>query len=213
MVHYSALIMPFSALTADPPGQDGDPVAAALGRRLRTARQTRSWTLDDLAEASGVSRRMIVTIEAGRANATLNTLLRLAAAVEIPLAELVSGSSAGGSVTVTGAGHHAALWQGEHGGSAVLVANARTPDALELWQWHLEPGEEYVSQPHSPGTRELLHVTRGRLDLVVGSDSVTLDTGAGASFAADVPHAYRAAGRRAADFTMTVLEPIGRSHA
>lgn len=205
--------MPSSALSPDQPGTDGDPVAAALGRRLRTARQARSWTLDDLAEASGVSRRMIVTIEAGRGNATLNTLLRLAAAVEIPLAELVSGSAASASIVVTEVGDHVALWKGKGGGTALLVANARTPDALELWQWHLEPGEEYASQPHSPGTRELLHVTRGRLELMVGSDCVTLDTGAGASFTADVPHAYRAAGRRAADFTMTVLEPIGRSHA
>lgn len=212
-MHYSALTMPSSALSLDHPSHDGDPVAAALGRRLRGARQARSWTLDDLAEASGVSRRMIVTIEAGRGNATLSTLLRLAAAVEIPLAELVSDSTAGTSVIVTEAGGHAALWQGEAGGTAHLVANARTPDALELWQWHLEPGEEYVSQAHSPGTRELLHVTRGRLELVVATDSVTLDAGAGASFAADVPHAYRAAGRRAVDFTMTVLEPIGRSHA
>lgn len=212
-MHYSALIMPFSALSPNQRGTDGDPVAAALGRRLRTARQARAWTLDDLAEASGISRRMIVTIEAGRGNATLNTLLRLASAVEIPLAELVSASAPDANVMITEAGDHVAFWKGEGGGTALLVANARTPDALELWQWHLEPGEEYVSQPHSPGTRELLHVTRGRLDLVVGSDCVTLETGASASFTADVPHAYRVEGRRATDFTMTVLEPIGRSHA
>lgn len=205
--------MPSSALSPENASETGDPVATALGRRLRAARQARSWTLDDLAEASGVSRRMIVTIEAGRGNATLATLLRLAAAVEIPLAELVSGPATSTSVVVTAPADHAALWRGPGGGSAVLTAHARTPDALELWQWHLEPGEEYLSQAHSPGTRELLHVTRGRLELVVGSDCITLDTGAGASFTADVPHSYRAAGRRAADFTMTVLEPIGRSHA
>lgn len=188
-----------------------DPVAQALGRRLRAARAARDWTLDDLADASGVSRRMVVTIEAGRGNATLGTLLRLAAAVEIPLAELVGGPADASPVHVTTSGAGRTLWQGPAGGSAVLVSHARMPDALELWQWHMEPGEEYASGAHSPDTRELLHVTRGRLLLDVGGESVPLGPGDGASFGADVPHAYRTAGARAVHFTMAVLEPMRRS--
>jgi transcriptional regulator with XRE-family HTH domain len=187
-VHYSALIMETTALSDRDPDSPGiDPIAGALGQRLRAARLDRTWTLDELAAASGVSRRMIVTIEAGRANATLGTLVRLAAAVS----------------------EQRTLWRGPAGGSGVLISHARTPDALELWHWHLKPGEEYTSEAHTPGTYELIAVTRGRLLLTVGDEEVVLTSGA--SFRADAPHAYRNTTRRPVDFTMTVFEPIGRT--
>lgn len=186
-----------------------DPVAVALGQRLRAARLSLSWTLDDLAAASGVSRRMIVTIEAGRANATLSTLLRLASAVQVTLAELVRGTSGESAIDVTEPPEQRTLWSGPAGGSAVLVAHTRTPDALELWQWHLEPGEEYATDAHTPGTRELLWVTRGRLRLTVGDEEVVLASGA--SFRADAPHSYRNTTNQPVDFMMTVFEPMGRT--
>ncbi|HEY8589832.1 MAG TPA: helix-turn-helix domain-containing protein [Naasia sp.] len=38
-------------------------LAAAIGARVRDLRQDRRWTLDQLAEAAGVSRRMVVNVE------------------------------------------------------------------------------------------------------------------------------------------------------
>ena len=49
-----------------------DQVAEAVGRRIREARAERGWTLDELADRSGVSRRMIVNVEAGTSNASLD---------------------------------------------------------------------------------------------------------------------------------------------
>ncbi len=209
-MHYSALIMETTALSDRDPDSPGiDPIAGALGQRLRAARLDRTWTLDELAAASGVSRRMIVTIEAGRANATLGTLVRLAAAVQVPLAELVGGTSGESAIVITEPSEQRTLWRGPAGGSGVLISHARTPDALELWHWHLKPGEEYTSEAHTPGTYELIAVTRGRLLLTVGDEEVVLTSGA--SFRADAPHAYRNTTRRPVDFTMTVFEPIGRT--
>ena len=37
-------------------------LAVAIGARVRHERQARRWTLDQLAEAAGVSRRMLVTV-------------------------------------------------------------------------------------------------------------------------------------------------------
>jgi transcriptional regulator with XRE-family HTH domain len=161
-------------------------VPVDVGRRVRDARVARGWTLDQVAERSGVSRRMIVNVEAGTSNASIATLLRLATALRVSLAELVAG------------------------GCAVLVASADTPDMLELWEWRMEPGESYESEAHRPGTRELLHVISGRLTLVVGDDLHDLHVGDAASFAADHPHRYANGGRRPLRFTMTVLEPRAR---
>src|SRR6478735_6441321 len=48
-VHYAALM---DQGTAD--------LATAIGARVRQVRQSRRWTLDQLAEVAGVSRRMVV---------------------------------------------------------------------------------------------------------------------------------------------------------
>ena len=182
-----------------------------VGRRVRVAREDLGWTLDRLAEASGVSRRMIVNVEAGRSNASIATLLRLANALGVSLADLVAESVAGSgddAVTVSVAIDREPLWRGELGGTAVMVASADTPDMLELWQWRMHPGEEYVSIPHRPGTRELLHVISGSLRLTVDGVERVLRVGDAASFSADVPHAYACAGRTPVRMEMTVYEPI-----
>jgi transcriptional regulator with XRE-family HTH domain len=185
-------------------------VPEAVGRRVRAARAARGWTLDQLAEISGVSRRMVVNVESGRANASISTLLRLATALHVSLADLVSDTSEAAGVVVTAREGRQPLWRGESGGQAVMVAAAGTPDMLELWDWVLEPGEVYESEPHRPGTRELIHVISGQVRLTVGAEVHDLRTGAAASFPGDVAHAYANAGRRPARFAMTVFEPLPR---
>lgn len=184
-----------------------DEIPLAVGRRVREARMARGLTLDQLAERSGVSRRMIINVEAGSSSASITTLLRLATALNVALADLVSDGPAGQSCVVTSAAARQPLWQGELGGTAHLVAAA---DTLELWDWTLQPGETYPSEAHRLGTRELIHVLAGRLELVTGGATHVLATGDGASFSADAPHSYGCVGRRPVRFAMTVLEPMSR---
>lgn len=193
-----------------PQGMISEQVPEAVGRRVRESRAERGWTLDQLAERSGVSRRMIVNVEAGTSNASIATLLRLANALQVSLAELVADTPAGRPVLVSQATQRVPLWSGEAGGSAVLVSAADTPDMLELWDWTLGPGDVYESEAHRPGTHELLHVLSGRLTLTVGGAVHHLRAGDAASMVADEPHSYGNRGRRPVRFTMTVLEPLPR---
>jgi transcriptional regulator with XRE-family HTH domain len=187
-----------------------DHLPEAVGRRVREARTERGWTLDQFADRSGVSRRMIVNVEAGTTNASIATLLRLASALHVSLADLVGGQAQDQRLVVTRAAGRTPLWRGDAGGSAVMVASADTPDMLELWEWTLEPGESYASEPHRPGTHELLHVTAGQLTLTVDGTPQVLRSGDAGSLAADIAHAYANEGRRPTRFTMTVLEPLTR---
>jgi transcriptional regulator with XRE-family HTH domain len=187
-----------------------DRVPEAVGRRIRAARAARGWTLDQLAEHSGVSRRMIVNVESGSSNASITTLLRLATAVHVTLAELVTDTSSTDTVVLTTPDGREPLWRGEAGGLAVMVAAADTPDMLELWDWTLGAGEHYASEAHRPGTRELLHVVDGQVRLTVGDEVHDLGEGEAASFAGDVAHGYGNPGRRLARFSLTVFEPLPR---
>ncbi|MGH3178715.1 MAG: helix-turn-helix domain-containing protein, partial [Streptosporangiaceae bacterium] len=66
-----------------------DSVARAIGDRVRQGRAGRGWTLYQLAERSGVSRRMLVSIEQGSANPSIATLLLISDALGIGLPALV----------------------------------------------------------------------------------------------------------------------------
>src|SRR6266480_5308543 len=184
-----------------------DSVARAIGGRVRQGRNRRGWTLDQLAERCGVSRRMLVSIEQGSANPSIATLLLISDALGIGLPALVDMGRAPG-LRVTRAGSAPVLWRGKLGGQAVLVAGTEPPDVTELWDWTLGPGESHSTEAHAAGTRELLLVLDGQLELRVGQHAEVLATGDSASFAGDLAHEYVNAGSaQVARFALTVFEP------
>ena len=186
-------------------GADG--VARAIGGRVRQGRAGRGWTLDQLAERSGVSRRMLVSIEQGSANPSIATLLLISDALGIGLPALVEMDHPPG-LRVTRAGAAPVLWRGKRGGQAVLVAGTEPPDVTELWDWTLGPGEGHSSPAHAAGTRELLLVLDGQVEVRVGQHVEVLATGDSASFAGDLPHGYANPGSaQVARFALTVFEP------
>jgi len=145
-------------------------LAAAIGARVRHERQTRGWTLDQMAASAGVSRRAVVNVEQGTANPSVGTLLRVSDALGIGLPALVA-PPAPKPVTVTRAGHGAALWTGEHGGRGILVAGTEPPDVAELWDWTLAVGDRHDSEAHVAGTN-VADAVESRAFLVLTADEV-----------------------------------------
>ena len=179
-----------------------------IGERVRQHRTARGWTLDELSDRSGVSRRMLITIEHGEGNPSIATLLRISDALGVGLPVLVAVERPS-AVTVTAAGRAPVLWRGPRGGQAQLVAGTEPPDVVELWDWTLQPGEAHTSEAHTAGTRELLLVLEGSVDLRVGDRTDRLEAGDSAAFAGDVAHGYAASPDTAtpARFALTVFQP------
>ena len=181
-------------------------LASAIGVRVRQERQARQWTLDRLAGAAGVSRRMVVNVEQGAANPSVGTLLRIGDALGVGLPSLVEPPEPK-AVKVTRRGEGATLWTGDAGGRGVLVAGTEPPDVLELWDWTLAPGDHHVSAAHTTGTQELVQVQEGTIALEVADQPVTLDVGDAVAFPGDVEHCYSNPGAQPARFTLAVFEP------
>ena len=184
-------------------------VAEAIGGRVRDRRTARGWTLDELAERSGVSRRMVVNVEQG-ANASIATLLRLSDALGVGLSALVDVERPG-ALRVLAAGQAPVLWRGAAGGQAQLVAGTDPPDVVELWDWSLGPGDAYAAEAHSTGTRELLLVLGGQVQLTVGPQEQVLSAGESAQFSGDVRHSYANPTSTGSRFCLTVFAPTGRT--
>jgi len=187
-------------------------LASAIGARVKQERQGRGWTLDQLAESAGVSRRMLVNVEQGAANPSVGTLLRISDALGVGLPSLVEPPRSK-PVKVTRNGEGAALWSSTNGGRALLVAGTEQPDVVELWDWTLAPGDRHASEAHSAGTKELLQVQGGTLTVTVKEQSYTLETGDALSFPGDLGHSYANLAKQPARFTLAVFEPgVGAGH-
>jgi len=181
------------------------PLMSVVSSRIRARREERRLSLDRLAELSQVSKGLLVHIESGRANPSIATLCKVAAALGASVADLVQVSGAQ-AAEVLPAGAPRLLWRGPKGGSATLMVGATGPDMLELWSWTLRPGERYDAPAHPEGTQELIHVEQGSLALVFGDVRYVIAAGGSAIAHTDRPHAYAAEGRRPVRFTMVVAE-------
>jgi transcriptional regulator with XRE-family HTH domain len=184
-------------------GQEEYRVAVTIAQAVHRLRTERSWTLNELAARSGISRRLIVQMEQAQANPSIGTLLRLADAFEVTLSELLPEQPAA-TVGVRPASETLQLWDGPRGGACSLLISH---GPIELWSWTLKPGEVYESKPHRPGSFELLSVTAGSLELDVGRGTISLSAGDSAWFDAATAHAYRNPARSTTRFIMVFSTP------
>jgi transcriptional regulator with XRE-family HTH domain len=178
-----------------------------VGAEVRLLRRERGWTLDEAAGRLGVSRRLLVQLEAGTANPSLSTLLSVAAGFDVALVDLLDGDNKPRVIVQTQNAAAPVLWSTDAGSEARLLVSS---GALELWEWSLAPGDVRTSAAHRTGSREALSVTGGVVTLRVGSDEpVSVRARQSATFNADEPHSYRNDGPRQARFVLAVHEPSG----
>ncbi|KAA5942286.1 helix-turn-helix domain-containing protein [Pantoea sp. Bo_2] len=186
-------------------GADVATVNQAVSDRIKSWRKSQKLSLDELSRRAGVSKGMLVEIEKGAANPSIAILCKVAAALGVSVADIVSISHAPDAWLIKNS-EMPVLWQGEQGGSAQLLAGTRGPDMIELWRWQMFAGEVFSSSGHSSGTLELLHVEQGTLVLTVGEQTLVVQQGCAAVARTDMPHAYASADDQPVIFTMTVAE-------
>jgi transcriptional regulator with XRE-family HTH domain len=175
-----------------------------LAAVLRELRSERRYTLDAAAQRIGISRRLLIDLEAGQGNPSLTTLLRLAEGYGVALGDLVGFSDKPG-LTVRGPGEAQTLWSTELGSRArVLIAS----NQLELWHWVMAAGEERQSEPHRPGTEEIVRMISGVLRITVEDEIRELRGHQTALMAGDRPHSYYNPGPGSASFHLIVHEPL-----
>lgn len=160
-------------------------------------------TLVELADRSGVSRRMLTLIEKGEANPSLGTLERVGRALGLTFAELV-GAEGPGQVHVAAPEAMVTPWRSEHGYGRIAVTG---PNAVELWDWRLDPGDRYDAEPDPTGAHEMILVTSGCLTLELASDRYGLPTGHAVRFPSDRHYAYINESDHPVNFTRNTLPP------
>jgi transcriptional regulator with XRE-family HTH domain len=185
--------MPKKARVSPPEDAEAGDLTATVGVNLRRLRTARRLSLEELARQSGVSRSMLGQIELGKSAPTINVLFKIAKALDQPFSALLADASPGPRIVRAAQVQAIRSRDGEFVSRALFTFEPRRKG--EAYELHLEPGCVRHSEPHGAGVSESLTVSRGALDLSLGTEEHHLAQGDVIVFDADRPHAYRNRGR------------------
>jgi len=169
-----------------------------LGERVRQLRARRGWSLESLADASGVSRSMLSQIEREQTNPTLYVVCRIAQAFGMSLGELVEAPHVSSSLNVIRADDHTYHFRSGENYRIRTLSPLNLEKDIEFYEVRLSRGGELRSAPHFEGTREFLTIQKGCVRVESGDDSEILRQGDSASYRADRPHAIINQGKQEA---------------
>lgn len=163
-----------------------DEVLEAVGPRLRALRLERGATLAQLSETTGISVSTLSRLESGGRRPTLELLLPLARAHQVPLDELVGAPETGDPrVRATAFKRH----------GRTFVPLTRRPGGVQAYKVVIPPHDP--RPPYDPQTHEgyeWIYVLSGRLHLVLGDRELDIGPGEVVEFDTRTPHVVANAG-------------------
>jgi transcriptional regulator with XRE-family HTH domain len=182
-------------------------VPTRLAAHLRRLREARGLSQQQAAKLAALPRPTWATLESGSANPTLAVLLRVAAALQVSIEELI------GPPRETGKLYRAAALRVRRRGAVTVrdLLPEKIP-GMEIERLELPRGAVLNGIPHTPGTREYLACERGCIELATEGQRFALKAGDVVVFRGDQRHSYRNAGADpATGYSVVVMAPLAGS--
>ena len=151
---------------------------AKVGPRLRAVREQRQATLSQLSQASGVSVSTLSRLESGSRKPTLELLLRLARAHDMPIDELLTEPPTTDPriqpqpITRNG---------------RTMLPLTRRPGGVQAYKMIIAPGQRQHDMQIHEGY-EWIYVLNGQLKLLLGKLDIAMRPGEVAEFDTHTPH-------------------------
>jgi transcriptional regulator with XRE-family HTH domain len=153
-------------------------VLAEVGPRIKRLRTRRGITLTQLAAATGISKSTLSRLEAGQRKPSLELLLPLAQAHQVPLDELVGAPEVGDP--------RIRLKPRRRNGRMVFPLTQQ-PGGPHVWKVIIPP-ERGEPELRTHRGYEWLYVLSGRMRLILGEHDITMGPGEVAEFDTSLPH-------------------------
>ncbi|HEY2507962.1 MAG TPA: helix-turn-helix domain-containing protein [Streptosporangiaceae bacterium] len=179
---------------------DHDPVLAGVGQRLRSLRQRHQLSLSALSVMTGISASTLSRLESGGRKPTLELLLALARAYQVPLDELV-GVPPPGDPRVR-------LRPFQRHGRTLIPLTQRPggPRAYKMIVPSVAADDDVEQKTHEG--YEWMYVLSGRLRLRLAEHDFVMTAGEVAEFDTRIPHWFGSADPAAAE-VLALFGPQG----
>ena len=162
-----------------------DPVLDAVGQRLRSLREQRQLSLARLSATTGISTSTLSRLESGGRKPTLELLLALARAYQVPLDDLVGAPPAGVP--------RVRLQPFRRNGRTLIPLTQRPggPRAFKMIIPPAGPSDDTAQKAHEG--YEWMYVLSGQLRLRLAEHDFVMKAGEVAEFDTRVPHWFGSA--------------------
>ncbi|MBI9049737.1 MAG: helix-turn-helix transcriptional regulator [Anaerolineaceae bacterium] len=162
-------------------------ITSIIGTNLKKLRKQHQFTLEQLAQKTGVSTSMLCDIEHGLTNPTITVVWKIADGLKISFSDLIKEETP----TVTVAREQDVPIQLDGEGFTIYAHHPFDADKkFEIFSKVLAPGATFESDGHRKGMQEYLLISQGILHLQLGEQAYTLKQGDSIRFAGNVKHLY-----------------------
>ena len=187
----------------DTPETTSPPDEGGLGARIRKRRLQLGMTLQDLAEATGLTKSFVSQVERGRNSPSISTLRNISVALEVPVLYFFQSEPTTPPVVKLSERRVVALYK------TGVTYEFLTPDLqrnIEMLELKLKPGEG-TGQIFSHEGEECAVVVQGTIDIEVAGTTYRLERGDSIYIGARLPHHSYNPGRTTAVLISAITPP------
>ena len=174
----------------------------AVAHNLKTLREGRNLSLNQLSKLTGVSKSMLLQIENCKSSPTIATIWKIANGLKVsfttllkqPVTEAVVKSFKGADPLIEEDGHY-----------RVYPLVPFEPDrAFETYYVEIDPETLFHGEPHEGNVYEYLYVKSGTIQVSVNGESYQVKEDEFLQFYANCPHYYENIGEGMASAIMQI---------
>jgi transcriptional regulator with XRE-family HTH domain len=181
--------VPSANAQPDLPPADGQGLGETVGQNLKRLRTRGGYSLEQLAQLSGVSRAMLSQIELGRSIPSINIAFKIARAFGVPFSALLDESQNSNARILT-AGTCKVLTSASGAFSTRALFPFDAARKTEFYELRLAAGATETAEAHPTGTVENIVVVTGLIVITTKGRQYRLSPGDAMLFEADSVHSY-----------------------
>lgn len=166
-----------------------DNINLVIGKNLNKLRKDKGYSLDKVAEMTGVSKGMLGQIERGETNPSISTLWKIAKGLHISSTSLLEPEPA--EFVVIKKNDITPLTEGNDKYNIFPIFPFDFNKKFEILLVDLEVGCIHKSEAHEKGVEEYIYVSKGEFELNIEGNNYHLVEGDSIKFLANKVHEYR----------------------
>lgn len=149
----------------------------SLGLRIASIRQKQNLTLKEVAEKANITSSMLSQLERGKANPSVETLRKIATALEVPLFSFFAEETRSTSDRVIRKNEHKKITFPPDNQVEYTILSPDEGTEIELALMEIYPNSHSISKAMSHIGEEVAYILEGNVELYLGDELITLETG------------------------------------
>ena len=164
-------------------------IIEAVSTNLRSIREARNLSLDQLSELTGVSKSMLRQVETGKSTPTIATIWKIANGLRLSFTSLLHKPLVEAEVVPFKSGEPLTAQEGHYRLYPLIPFDPQ--QSFETYYVEIDPGTAFAGEPHHGNTHEYVFVTGGKLEIAVDQKAFVINQGEFLRFPANSPHDYK----------------------